>query len=114
MSNRAEHAAIPVLHISVGTAMWLSMHISCQIRIFSDAYDEPPTASDSTTITRSDHKLKRELLFKFLGVGPTPTVSVITEASAFHATLGKGQLYDITPRVVQSDLMLFEFKLNFI
>ena len=69
--------------------MWLSMYISFQIRMFSDAYDEPPVASDSTTITRGDHKLKRALLFKFSGVGPTPSVSVITEAGALHATLGK-------------------------
>ena len=90
MSNRAQHAATPVLHISVGTAMWLSMHISCQIRIFSDAYDEAPAASDSTTITRGYHKLKRAHLLKILGVVPTPSVSVITEAGASHATLGKG------------------------
>ena len=70
--------------------MWLSMRISCQIRIFSDAYDEPPATSDSATITRGDHNLKRALLFKFLGVAPNPSVSVITEVDALHATLGKG------------------------
>ena len=90
MSNRAQHAGTHVLHISASTAMCLSMRISCQIRVFSDAYDKPPAASDSTTITRGDHKLKRALLIKFSGVAPTPSVSVITEAGALHATLGKG------------------------
>ena len=70
--------------------MWLSMHISFQIRIFSDAYDEPLAASDSTTIMRGDHKFDRALLFNFLGVALTPSVSLITEAGALHATLGKG------------------------
>ena len=70
--------------------MWLSMHISFQIRMFSDAYGKPLAASDSATITRGDHNLKRALLFKFLGVAPTPSVSLITEADALHATLEKG------------------------
>ena len=90
MSNRAQHAATPVLHTSVGTAMWFLLHISCQIRIFSDAYNMPRAECDSTTITRGDRKLKRALLLKFLGVAPTPSVSVIIEAGASHATLGKG------------------------
>ena len=75
VSNRAQHACTPVLHISVRTAaMWLSMYISCQIRILSDAYDEAPAASDSTMITKGDHKLKRAHLFKMLGVAHTPSV----------------------------------------
>ena len=78
------------VHLSFTLAQVASMHMSCQIRIFSEAHDKAPAASDSTTITRDNRKLKRAHLLKILGVAPTPSVSVIIEAGASHATLGKG------------------------
>ena len=72
--------------------------------MFSYTYGKPLAASDSATITRGDHNLKRALLFKFLGVAPNPSVSVITEAGALHATLGGNDNYMLLCAVLCSQI----------